>query len=92
MDVYHTERPGGFTVASKVNSNSIFLPILGVRWSDYLQIGSAGYYWSSTLRTDAPSNAYNLEFTYSNNYGNYITVSNMARSYGMQIRPVRASK
>lgn len=81
---------GGFTVASKVNSNSIFLPILGVRLNDILRMDGNGYYWTSTLDIDSPSNAYYLNIGHKQSSGSTYTISSQARSYGMQIRPVRA--
>lgn len=83
---------GGFTVASKVNSNSIFLPILGVRLNDILRMDGNGYYWTSTLDIDSPSNAYYLNIGHKQSSESTYTISSQARSYGMQIRPVRASK
>ena len=69
------------------NGNSIFLPAAGYRYdSELLDAGSYGYYWSSSLGTDYPSNAWNLD-VYSGNYSMY----NDDRYYGHSVRPVCVS-
>ena len=70
------------------NGNTLFLPVAGDRWSDYLDYaGSLGYYWSRTLYSDNPYYAFGLYF-YSGNldgwYNNY-------RYYGFAVRAVRVS-
>ena len=52
----------GYKVTSKSNSNSIFLPAAGLRENSSLyRAGSHGYYWSSSLETENPGEAYYLE-------------------------------
>ena len=71
----------GYEVTSKINGNSIFLPLAGARYGSWLQsVGSGGYYWSSSLETD-DRGAY-LFFT-SNSVHYFID-----RSWGLSIRPV----
>ena len=73
----------GYKVASKVNSNYIFLPAAGVRDGASLSgAGSYGYYWTST--------------PYSSNHSYYrllsisvLSVSDLNRSLGLTVRPVR---
>ena len=66
------------------NGNSIFLPAAGYRrWTEVAYRGGEGYYWSSSLYSDASYSAYNL-FFYSGGYawyGNY-------RCFGLSVRPV----
>ena len=74
----------GYKVTSKSNGNSIFLPAAGYRVnSDLGYAGSDGYYWSSSLYTDSPSEAYVLGFD-SGSVGRY---SNY-RCCGQSVRPV----
>ena len=73
----------GYKVASKVNSNSIFLPAAGYRSGASLNhAGSSGYYWSSTPGSD--SYAYYLDF-----YSSSRSVNTSNRSLGRPVRPVR---
>jgi len=53
----------GYTVTSKTNGNSIFLPAAGYRFgTSVINVGSDGYYWSSSLIESNPDGAYNLYF------------------------------
>ena len=45
--------------------------------------GSNGNYWSSSLNTDNPNNAYNVNFN-----SDYVGWSNINRYYGPSVRPV----
>lgn len=74
----------GYKVASKVNSNFIFLPAAGYREGASLRdAGYNGYYWSSTPY----GNTY-AYYLYSNS-GNSHHVGGTYRFYGYSIRPVR---
>jgi hypothetical protein len=74
----------GYKVTSKINGNSIFLPAAGNRYDfSVLNVGSGGYYWSSSLDTSDSSNAYFLYFNSDN-----VSKSNYRRYYGRTIRPV----
>ena len=74
----------GYRVASKKNSNSIFLPAAGFRSESTLGgAGGGGNYWSSTLYTNKPSTAYYVRFNQSD-VGWYCT----DRYYGLSVRPV----
>ena len=74
----------GYKVTSKSNGNSIFLPAAGYRnGSSLSSAGSYGYYWSSSLSTDYPNNAWSVYFNSSNVRRNYIS-----RYYGFSVRPV----
>ena len=45
------------------NGNSLFLPAAGYRWDNELEdVGSCGLYWSSSLYTDYPIDAWYLRF------------------------------
>ena len=69
------------------NGNSLFLPAAGCRSNSSLySAGSYGYYWSSSLNTDNPSNAWLLSF----NSGNF-SMYNNSRYVGRSVRPVLAS-
>jgi hypothetical protein len=74
----------GYTVTGS-NGNSIFLPAAGVRGGSSLSYaGSRGDYWSSSLYTDHPGYAYELNFS-SGYVGGY---SSSYRGYGLSVRPV----
>ena len=67
------------------NGNSIFLPAAGCRYESSLyRAGSDGYYWSRTLGTSDPNNAYFLYFYSGNVYWGYDY-----RYGGRSVRPVR---
>jgi hypothetical protein len=66
------------------NGNSIFLPAAGYRQDRYLEMaGSTGYYWSSSLYTRDPRNAY-----YVGLYSSDIGIGPYVRSHGLSVRPV----
>ena len=77
----------GYKVTSKKSgytNNSIFLPAAGYRYDSSLYYaGSNGYYWSSSLSTVYPHNAWYVYFDSGSvrRYGNY-------RCYGHSVRPV----
>ena len=74
----------GYEVVSKKNGNSIFLPAAGYQDDDNLaNVGTNGFYWSSSLFTDNPNNAWNI-------YVNSRTVNSYRynRYYGFSVRPV----
>ena len=77
----------GYKVQSKKSGytdNWIFLPAAGCRDDvDLLYVGSSGYYWSSSLNTDFPYNAFNVYFDSS-----YVFRYYPDRYYGLSIRPV----
>ena len=74
----------GYKVASKVNSNYIFLPAAGYCNGPSLNVaGTNGYYWSST--PDSNYYAYYLYFGSSIRSVSY----NYGRSNGRTVRPVR---
>ena len=67
------------------NGNSLFLPAAGYRGSSSLDYaGSYGYYWSSSLYTGSPLNAWALDFS-SDDCNMYYG----SRDYGHSVRPVR---
>ena len=71
------------------NGNSIFLPAAGYMYEGTLDdAGSYGYYWSSSLDTDYPYNAFSVIF-YSDNVGwsSYL-YRNDGRFNGQSVRPV----
>ena len=78
------ELDGGCLVEAK-NGNSIFLPTAG-RWYEgsLVDARSHGYYWSSTLCTDAPDNAYCVDFS---SRGIYLDPG--SRCQLLPVRPVR---
>ena len=65
------------------NDNSIFLPAVGHLYDSQLWEEGTGYYWSSSLYTDSPSDAW--YFRSENVY-----MSTVIRCAGMLIRPVCA--
>ena len=78
----------GYTVTSKVNGNSIFLPLSGYWRGNHFGDG-VGRYWTSSLRTEDPFDAYSIEFGYSPTFeSDMIGWNSTSRSYGLTIRPV----
>ena len=72
-----------FTAA---NGNSLFLPAAGCRYlSSLYDASSYGYYWSSSLYTDNPYNAWVLGFG-----SGYFNMGISDRYYGRSVRPVRS--
>ena len=66
------------------NGNSIFLPAAGCRYDSSLNIaGSYGFYWSSSLNSGYPSDAYYLYFSSSS-----VDWDRDYRYYGHSVRPV----
>lgn len=71
-------------IVTASNGNCIFLPAAGNRnGTDLLDAGSYGFYWSSSLSTDDPSGALNVQFNSGNVYSNGLT-----RCIGRSLRPV----
>ena len=69
------------------NGNSLFLPAAGFRWDDDLNyVGSYGYFWSSSLETDHPNDAWLFDL-YSDFYGMY----SLYRGYGLSVRAVHSA-
>ena len=74
----------GYRVTSKTNSNSIFLPAAGYRYdADLGNVGSYGYYWSSSLRENYPNYAWSLYFG-----SDFVGGDVNYRSRGQSVRPV----
>lgn len=71
----------GFKLTSKTNGNSIFFPAAGYcQGTKIYNIGSWGYYWSST--------PYNDNFIKRISFGNYPSRGTSEYRYGQNIRPV----
>ena len=76
----------GYQVTSKINSNSIFLPIAGYRsGTGLLSAGAGGYYWSSSLSGGSPSSAWYVFF----NSDRVSRDGDGYRYYGQSVRPVQ---
>ena len=77
----------GYKVVSKKSGyagNWIFLPAAGYRNDpDLYGVGSHGLYWSSSLLTSFPYDAYYLYF-----YSSGVVWSELNRDYGHSVRPV----
>ena len=74
----------GLLFTSKNNGSTIFLPAAGRRYSVCFDlVGSLGYYWSSSLKTDNPSYAWNVYFDSSEVYR-----EGLHRFSGYSVRPV----
>lgn len=77
----------GYKVQSKKSGYTdkwIFLPAAGYRNYDRLfNVGSYGYFWSSSLNADSPSGAFNVNFN-----SGYFFMSSGRRYDGLSIRPV----
>lgn len=80
----------GYTVTSKINGNSIFLPATGTKHCGELMWGNEiGYYWSNTLNYEREDKADRLWF--SNDYGKGVACDYRYID-GNTVRPVLASK
>ena len=78
----------GQLFTSKENGNTLFLPAAGVYFDNLEYSGSNGVYWSSSLRTSAPDDAWIMGFDSENvstNDGDY------GRSSGLSVRAVRSN-
>ena len=74
----------GYEVKSKTNGNSIFLPAAGYRSNDDLLFaGNYGFYWSSSLFTGFPDNAWHVSFS-----SDYVNRDYFYRGGGLSVRPV----
>ena len=74
----------GYEIKSKINGNSIFLPATGYRSDDALSYeGTCGVYWSGTLDTSSPDNAWGIGFIQG-----YFERLGSNRYYGRAVRPV----
>ena len=73
----------GYIVKGR-NENSVFFPAAGLwGYSGFSGGNSNGYYWLSSLSTDYPPHAKNLNF-----YSDFIYASSVWRDQGCSIRPV----
>ena len=78
----------GRKITSKKTGNSIFLPAAGNRNDSSLyHDGSDGNYWSRTLNSDYPYDAWYLYF-----YSSPVTTGSDYRYRGRSVRPVRSSE
>ena len=73
----------GYQVTSKTNSNAIFLPGAGYRGALLGDVGTDGYYWSSSLSEHTPADACYLYFSSGGVYG-----LRNDRGRGLSVRPV----
>ena len=74
----------GYKVTSRTNGNSIFLPAAGYRYESSLNYaGSISLYWSSSLRSDGPYDAWHVYFN-----SGQVNRSIYYRCYGCSVRPV----
>lgn len=70
------------------NGNTMFLPAAGYRWYESLRgAGLCGSYWSRTLYSSSPGDAYNLDFV----LGSWSDWDYGYRVYGQSVRAVRVS-
>ncbi len=77
----------GYEVKSKKNGNSIFLPATGCRnGSEFINAGSWGLYWSSSLRSAYLSSAYARDLDFDSDGRDY---TDPERYLGLSVRPVR---
>ena len=81
---YNGSGKNGMLVTAS-NGNNIFLPVAGYRSDSYLNFaGSNGYYWSSSLDTDYPNDAWYVYF----NSDEKVHRTYYDRCYGLLVRPV----
>ena len=78
----------GYLVTSKKSGYegaSIFLPAAGARYeTDFVDVGSSGYYWFSLLRADIQNCAWMIDFSSRSRFTNW----GDGRCYGHSVRPV----
>lgn len=76
---FFTSKKDGYT------DKSIFLPAAGARnWTDLNNAGVYGFYWTSSLYTNAPCESWRVYF----GPGSVFAISSMLRKLGHPIRPV----
>ncbi len=74
------------------NGNSLFLPAAGHRWGNTLNYtGIRGWYWSSSLYTDYPNDAWYFDFTSEDQYL-YWYLDDGGRECGFSVRAVRSTR
>ena len=74
----------GRKFTSRINGNSIFLPVAGFHDYDELaRVGSHGSYWSSSLSAYDTDDAYGMYFEL-----DYVQMETDRRFYGQSVRPV----
>jgi hypothetical protein len=85
-DVEWTELKGvqGFKFTSKVNGNSIFLPVTGYFMGNNLMQRGGGYYWSASPSDSQTAVSLNFE-------NGYFVAGDNERCLGFAIRPVLAN-
>ena len=87
VEGYNGTDKNGYEVKSKTNGKSIFLPAAGCRYyGDLDYAGSEGNYWSSSLYTAYPDDAWEVYFE-----SDYVGRNDDRRYYGFSVRPVRTS-
>ena len=72
----------GYQVVAS-NGNSVFLPAAGLYGTNLYNVGSNGYYWSSSLCTDGPLSAWIVSF-----HSGEVLRNGCGRESGLSIRPV----
>lgn len=85
--IFNCTGRAGYVVTSKkpgYTDKSIFLPAAGYRFGAGLYcVGSRGYYWSSSLNTDYPDNAWYVRVGSS-----FVRRDDSGRGIGQSVRPV----
>ena len=82
----------GYKASSKTNGNVVFFPAAGYRGSNLWDVGSHGYYQSSSLVTHLPYDSWFLFFDHYSSV--YVIVSygnGFERYWGFTVRPVCSS-
>lgn len=82
-----TDDTSGFTVKSRVNGNSIFIPAAGY-WTDR-KIQNCGYYWTSSTGFIQENAKCFIFFKNSRRPKDNWHEAEVLRSYGLTIRPVK---
>ena len=83
--IWSYEYGGGYRITSKkpgFTDKSIFLPAAG-NWAGSSNSGTDGWYWSSSLMTETPYNAYWYSF-----HKKYVAIIDNQRCQCLPIRPV----
>ncbi len=79
----------GYQFTARNNDNYIFLPAAGYQYSNNpSNIGTLGYYWSSSLYLEDPNRSWHFSFI----SGICDVYNNLYRYNGMSVRPVRSAQ
>ena len=86
--ITNQEGKKGYLITSKINGNSIFLPLPGYMLDELYDAETSGCYYSRTQHSRYASDACVL-YAYYSSKKNYVKLSSLNRNIGGSVRPVR---